>query len=248
MNSPPKCMSSCLCKISFPCIYSGRFALHVPHLNTSLILHELVSVFYLFFTPTAPQPQPQPHWLQKAEGTESQLAAPAFTRLRDTGWAHINLRIILHCLPPPKKKSHYREVSKETRLVLSSHPLPRWKKTNILCVIWTQISWSYRWVASWQLWMRCALSEGSDRRRSERGFSKSIWMHHYQLCLSAQHPITWPLITSDAFLWKIGKITSPGCKSAMNRCPYAEPLPHYSRRSGQQHLSAVLMKTPPRPS
>lgn len=41
--------------------------------------------------------------------------------------------------------------------------------------------------------------------------------------------------------------TSSGFKSALNWCPYAEAAPHYSRNSGQQHLYAVVMKTPQRP-
>lgn len=50
-------------------------------LNASLILHDLVSVYF------SPLHHPlQPHQLQKLEGTsESQLASPAFTRLADTG-------------------------------------------------------------------------------------------------------------------------------------------------------------------
>lgn len=42
--------------------------------------------------------------------------------------------------------------------------------------------------------------------------------------------------------------TFSGFKSALNRCPYAEPFPHYSGRSGRQHLYAVVMKTAQRPS
>lgn len=34
---------------------------------------------------------------------------------------------------------------------------------------------------------------------------------------------------------------------SLNWRPYAEPVPHYSRQPGLQHLYAVVMKSPQRP-
>lgn len=67
----------------------------------------------------------------------------------------------------------------------------------------------------------------------------------------AHHQITWPLITLVTLdgripLRKYSNIFN-GSDSALLWCPYVEPLPHYSRQSRQQHLDAVVMKTPQRP-
>lgn len=71
-------------------------------------------------------------------------------------------------------------------------------------------------------------------------------MNHYPLCCGPNsQSLDLSLLREQSL--KKDENTSSDFKSALNWCPYAEPLPHYSRHSGQQQLYAVVMKTPQRP-
>lgn len=66
-------------------------------------------------------------------------------------------------------------------------------------------------------------------------------MNRYQLCCGSNSQ-SLDLSLPQEHSLKKDENTFSGFKSALNRCPYAEPSP-----SLQQHLYAVVMKTPQRP-
>lgn len=93
------------------CIHSGWFALLVPHPNISLILHDLVSVFYFFFTPLHPGCR---SWRVHLKVSLHLLLLPNF----QTWNSLISIQGLSSTVSLPK--NHYMEVSKEMRLVPSS--------------------------------------------------------------------------------------------------------------------------------
>lgn len=132
----------------------------------------LVSVFYLFLTPLHPSCR---NWRVHLKVNLHLLFLP-----NSQTWKRLtSIRGLSPTVSLPK--NHYREVSEEMRLVLLSSLGGKY----ILCAIFSQISRGYRWVGSWQLWMRTIQHLGSDRRRSQCRLQK------------APTPITWPSICFD---------------------------------------------------